>query len=293
MLFERFISRERNEPPDIDVDFEHQRREEVIQYIYAKYGRDRAALAATVITYRPKSAVRDVGKALGLDLAQVDRLTRRVRLVGRPRGPARAHPRGGLRARQPGDRAPGQARQRAARLSAPPVAARRRLRHRPRPARADGADRERRDARAHRHPVGQGRPRRDGPAQGRLPGARHAVGDPPRAGADRRSVAAGRCDAGHPGRGSRRLRDDPGRRHRRRVPDRVARAAVDAAAPQARVLLRPGDRGRDRAPRADPGRHGASVPAPAAGPGAGHLPQRGGARACSRARSACRSSRSR
>jgi len=74
MLFERFISRERNEPPDIDVDFEHQRREEVIQYIYGKYGRERAALAATLITYRPKSAVRDVGKALGLDLAQVDRL---------------------------------------------------------------------------------------------------------------------------------------------------------------------------------------------------------------------------
>ena len=73
-LFERFISRERNEPPDIDVDFEHQRREEVMQYVYQKYGRDRAALAATLITYRPKSAVRDVGKALGLDLAQVDRL---------------------------------------------------------------------------------------------------------------------------------------------------------------------------------------------------------------------------
>ena len=75
MLFERFISRERNEPPDIDVDFEHQRREEVMQYVYAKYGRDRAALAATLITYRPKSAVRDVGRALGLDPAQVDRLT--------------------------------------------------------------------------------------------------------------------------------------------------------------------------------------------------------------------------
>jgi error-prone DNA polymerase len=76
MLFERFISKERNEPPDIDVDFEHERREEVIQYIYRKYGRDRAALAATVITYRPKSALRDVGKALGLDLAQVDRLAK-------------------------------------------------------------------------------------------------------------------------------------------------------------------------------------------------------------------------
>ncbi len=76
MLFERFVSRERNEPPDIDVDFEHQRREEVIQYLYGKYGRERAALAATVITYRRRSAVRDVGKALGLDLVQVDRIAR-------------------------------------------------------------------------------------------------------------------------------------------------------------------------------------------------------------------------
>jgi error-prone DNA polymerase len=76
MLFERFISRERNEPPDIDVDFEHERREEVIQYLYAKYGRDRAALAAAVISYRPRSAMRDVGKALGFDLEQVDRLAK-------------------------------------------------------------------------------------------------------------------------------------------------------------------------------------------------------------------------
>ncbi len=66
LLFERFISRERSEPPDIDVDFEHQRREEVIQYIYEKYGHDRAAIAATVISYRSRSAVRDVGKALGI-----------------------------------------------------------------------------------------------------------------------------------------------------------------------------------------------------------------------------------
>jgi len=76
MLFERFISRERNEPPDIDVDFEHERREEVIQHIYSKYGRDRAALTATVISYRARSAVRDVGKALGLDTLQVDRMAR-------------------------------------------------------------------------------------------------------------------------------------------------------------------------------------------------------------------------
>jgi error-prone DNA polymerase len=73
-LFERFLSRERNEPPDIDVDFEHERREEVIQYVYRKYGRERAALAATVICYRPRSAVRDVGKALGLPPEEVDRL---------------------------------------------------------------------------------------------------------------------------------------------------------------------------------------------------------------------------
>ena len=66
VLFERFISEERSEPPDIDVDFEHERREEVIQYIYRRYGRHRAAICATVIHYRPRSAIRDVGKALGL-----------------------------------------------------------------------------------------------------------------------------------------------------------------------------------------------------------------------------------
>ena len=66
LLFERFLSKARKEPPDIDVDFEHERREEVIQYIYGRYGRDRAALTATVISYRPRSAVREVCKALGL-----------------------------------------------------------------------------------------------------------------------------------------------------------------------------------------------------------------------------------
>ncbi len=76
VLFERFISKERNEPPDIDIDFEHQRREEVIQYLYEKYGRDRAALTATVIRYQPRSAIRDVGKALGFDLATVDAIAK-------------------------------------------------------------------------------------------------------------------------------------------------------------------------------------------------------------------------
>ena len=74
VLFERFLSKERNEPPDIDVDFEHERREEVIQYLYGKYGRERTALAAALATYRPKSAVRDVGKALGILPEQLDRL---------------------------------------------------------------------------------------------------------------------------------------------------------------------------------------------------------------------------
>ncbi|XAH25841.1 error-prone DNA polymerase [Xylophilus sp. GW821-FHT01B05] len=72
LLFERFVSRERREPPDIDVDFEHQRREEVIQYIYRKYGRERAAIAAVVICWRTRSALRDVGKALGVPPALVD-----------------------------------------------------------------------------------------------------------------------------------------------------------------------------------------------------------------------------
>ena len=76
VLFERFISKERDEPPDIDVDFEHSRREEVIQYIYQKYGRERAAIAATVITYRSRSSVRDVGKALGMEESLVDHLAK-------------------------------------------------------------------------------------------------------------------------------------------------------------------------------------------------------------------------
>jgi len=78
MLFERFISKERGEPPDIDVDFEHERREEVIQAIYKKYGRDRAAMVNEVISYRPRSAVRDVGKVLGLSLEQVSSLAKSI-----------------------------------------------------------------------------------------------------------------------------------------------------------------------------------------------------------------------
>jgi error-prone DNA polymerase len=78
LLFERFVSKERDEAPDIDIDFEHGRREEVIQYVYEKYGRDRAGMTATVISYRPRSAVRDVGKALGYSLEEVDVLAKNL-----------------------------------------------------------------------------------------------------------------------------------------------------------------------------------------------------------------------
>lgn len=84
LLFERFVSRERNEAPDIDVDFEHERREEVLQYIYQKYGRERVGMTAEVITYRTRSAIRDVGKALGLSLDRVDALTKSIEVRGEP-----------------------------------------------------------------------------------------------------------------------------------------------------------------------------------------------------------------
>ncbi|MFW5968906.1 MAG: error-prone DNA polymerase, partial [Persicimonas sp.] len=84
LLFERFISRERNEPPDIDLDIEHERREEVIQHVYDKYGRSHAAMVANVIRYRAKSAVRDVGKALGLPATSLDRL---AKIIARSDGP--------------------------------------------------------------------------------------------------------------------------------------------------------------------------------------------------------------
>ena len=78
VLFERFVSRERNEAPDIDIDFEHERREEVLQYLYEKYGRDRVGMTAVVITYRARSAIRDAGKALGLPEAAIDRLAKSI-----------------------------------------------------------------------------------------------------------------------------------------------------------------------------------------------------------------------
>ena len=126
LLFERFVSEERKEPPDIDVDFEHERREEVIQYIYARYGRERAGLAATVIPYRGRSAVREVGKAMGLSEdvtggARLDRVGPDEGGNGRPppegEGPRPRRPAACPRARA------GRARSRASRAISPSTSA--------------------------------------------------------------------------------------------------------------------------------------------------------------------------
>ena len=123
VLFERFISKERNEPPDIDVDFEHQRREEVIQYIYGKYGRERAAIAAVVITYQPQERAARRGQG-ARPLARPGRPARQVDVVvGRPRGDGEAPRRSGLRPRQPRGARRDRPHAGADRLPAPPLAA--------------------------------------------------------------------------------------------------------------------------------------------------------------------------
>ena len=172
---------DRDEPPDIDVDFEHERREEVIQYIYERYGRDRAAICATVIHYRPRTRDPRGRQGAGPDARTSPR-----------RWPTRSGATGArscrtTRSARPGSIPPTRrsARrstlaERAHRLPAPPLAARRRLRPDPRAARRDGADRQRRHGRPHLHRVGQGRHRRARPDEGRRAGARHADLHPPR-----------------------------------------------------------------------------------------------------------------
>jgi DNA polymerase III alpha subunit len=174
LLFERFISPERREPPDIDVDFEHERREEVIQYIYEKYGRERAGLAATVITYRARSAAREVGKAFGLSEDVAGAISGSVWGWSNADLGAREAKAAGL---DLADRTTTNVLNLCPRdhgLSAPPVAACRRFRHHPRPARRGGADHQRGDGKPHHHRVGQGRHRLAGHIEGRCPGARHA-----------------------------------------------------------------------------------------------------------------------
>ncbi len=255
LLFERFISAERGEPPDIDVDFEHERREEVIQYVYAKYGRDRAGMVCEVITYRAKSALRDVGKALGL----VARAGRPAREAGRDlrrrrRGRAGARPEGGPRRERLGARAAdARARRRARRLPAPPLDPRRRVRHHAAAALRDRAHRARRHAGPHHRPVGQGRPRRARPPQGRPARPRDADGAladagapraPPPGDGSRHPGPAPGLARDHPGGGSGGLRHALPGRLDRRLPGRVARADGARPASQAAQLLRSRHLGR-------------------------------------------------
>ena len=268
-LFERFISRVRNEPPDIDIDFEHVRREEAIQYLYRKYGRDRAAMTANVITYRGRSAVREVGKVLGFGTDTIDRLAKGINWW--KGGPID----GDELAAQKLDDAD-VATQHLVYLSsliqglpAAPESAPRRLRADRDAAAQARADRELRDGRPHRDRVGQGRHRRAGLHQSRRAGPRHAdlhgQGLRP-AQAARRHRHVARLDA----RGLREdLRHDLCRRHDGHVPDREPGADDDAAAPAAAVFLRPRRRSRHRPPRPDPGRHGPPVPASPQRRGAG------------------------
>ena len=287
MLFERFISRERNEPPDIDVDFEHQRREEVIQYIYAKYGRDRAALAATLITYRPKSAVRDVGKALGLDLAQVDRLTRAFAWWDGRHVLAE-------RIREAGFEPDNPVLVRLVKLANALLGFPRHL------SQHVGGFVIARDLIERMVPVeNAAMPERtviqwdkdDLDAMGLLKVDCLALG---MLSAIRRALALIGQRRGRP----LSMQDIPAEDAEVygmiQAADTVGVFQIESRAQQsmlprlqARVLLRPRHRGRDRAPGADPGRHGASLPTPPAGAGAGHLSERcGGERARAHARRA-------
>ena len=177
LLFERFVSPERGEPPDIDVDFEHERREEVIQYIYQRYGRERAGLARAVATYRTRSAIRETAKVFGLSDDAIVALNNTVwGQSSAPIGEERARA-AGLDPERADAGAGAEAGGRARRLPPPPHPAQRRLRHRPRPARRDRADHERGDGGPHDRRMGQGRPRRARDSQDRRAGARHAHRD--------------------------------------------------------------------------------------------------------------------
>ena len=266
LLFERFISPERNEPPDIDVDFEHERREEVIQYIYQRYGRERAGLAAAVITYRTRSAIRETAKVFGLSDDVI------AALNGTAWGQETA-PIDGTRVRavglDPADPTLKLALEMAKELIGFP-------RHLTQHSGGFVITRDRLDevmavmntAMKDRTMVEWDKDDLD--ALGLLKVDVLALGmlTALSKGFDLLDKHYGeRLTLGdHSARGGVRLRDDPARRHDRRVPDRKPCADVDAAAAQAGELLRSRHRGCDRAPRPDPGRHGASLFAPPAGP---------------------------
>ncbi len=271
LLFGRFLSRERNEPPDIDVDFEHERREEVIQYIYGKYGRERAALAATVISYRPKSALRDVAKALGFSADQVDQLSRTISI-------------------RDGDDALGtRLREYGFDPDAPTI---RRL---------FVLARELLGFPRHLSQHVGGFVICDAPLSTLVPVENATMPERTIIQWDKDDLeemkllkvdclALGmltcirKCfDLIHEQRGTTwTLATIPKEdkktyamiqkgRHGRRVPDRIARTNGDAAAPEAGKFLRSGDRSRDRSPRADSGQDGASVSAPPAEKGSSRI----------------------
>jgi DNA polymerase III alpha subunit len=179
LLFERFISPERREPPDIDVDFEHERREEVIQYIYGKYGRERAGLAATVITYRARSAAREVSKAFGLSEDVAGAISGSVWGWSTADLGEREAKAAGLDLEDRTTQNVLRCRRRswAFRAIFPSMSA---ASSSPGPARRGGADHQVGDGRAHHGRVGQGRSRFAGHPEDRHPRARHAVLHPPR-----------------------------------------------------------------------------------------------------------------
>ena len=288
LLFERFVSRERGEPPDIDLDFEHERREEAIQYLYAKYGRERAALTAEVISYRARSAVRDVGKAMGLSLDAVDRLAKAADAWGDDPPDLSA---AGLSDADPIARAvvelcreiagfPRHLSQHVGGfvITRGPLCELVPVENASMPDRTVIEwDKDDLDA--------MGILKVDVLGLGMLTCLRktfahlEALGRPDEAALPRGVAVVARDD---PAGGPVGLRHALRGRHRRRVPDRVARADGDAAAAASALLLRPRDRGGDRAAGADPGRDGASLPAPPGGRGARHLSRARPSSACSR-----------
>ena len=263
LLFARFISANRNEPPDIDVDFEHERREEVIQYIYERYGRHRAAICATVIHYRSRRAIREVGKALGLTEDITAALAKTVWGTG-DELPDDHIRQAGLDPNNPAIR---QAVELADELTGFP-------RHLSQhvggfvltrePARRDRADRQRRDGRPHLHRMGQGRHRHARPDEGRRAGARHAELPQARRSICCRSTTATDYRAGRHSRGrSGAVYDMLSRADSIGVFQVESRAQMSMLPRlKPRMLLRSRHRSRDRAPGTDPGRHGASLSAP-------------------------------
>ncbi len=231
LLFERFISTERQEPPDIDVDFEHERREEVIQYIYKKYGRDRAGIAATVISYRGRSAIREVGKAFGLSEDSIGALTSSIWGGGGGALLQDDIKRTGLDPAKPAHAPDRRTRGRDPRLPAPSVATCRRLCHHPQSARRGGADRQCRHGRADFRRMGQGRSRRARDSEGRRARAWDAVLSAQGVRFRREELRRASHPRLHPGRGPRRLSHAEPRGFARRVPGGKPRADEHAATP--------------------------------------------------------------